>query len=205
MRKHLQGRGHPPALLFLGVWMACEALLHGGALAKSPPMKLPATPQNNKAPVSFRMDALTANLKGQSVVGCGNVVVRQDIWLLCCDRFEAQSSADGQLRTLRCIGRVRGAIDGRNLWADEALFTPNDHLIVLTGHPRVTQGMGHLEGSKMTVRTDTQAIAILGPKGLIAPEGRQAAGASPIDPARPQDTATFLQGPLADRCPWPWP
>jgi len=200
MRLVLQGRGHPPALLFVPVVLLLLAGSYGPAGASAAPT--PSLGDALASPaaagkVAFRMDTLVADLKGHAVRGLGHVVVRQDLWLLCCDQFEAQADAAGAWQSMRCTGRVRGYYDGRNLWADRADFSPAAHALTLTGRPRITQGPSHLEGTKMTVRTDTEHVHVVGPRGAMVTEPAGAPG--PTSPA-----PNFLTGPLPATCPWPW-
>ena len=190
MRLILQGRGNPPALLFV-------LLVLLAPIASSPAAGAPAAIAPVAGSVAFRMDTLKADLKGHAVAGLGHVVVRQDLWLLCCDQFEATTDPSGAWQSMRCLGRVRGYYDGRKLWADRADFVPGAHALTLTGRPRITQGQSHLEGVKMTVRTDTEHVHVVGPKGTMVTDRAE------IQP--PQSAApNFLTGPLPTRCPWPW-
>jgi lipopolysaccharide transport protein LptA len=141
------------------------------------------------------MDTLEADLKGHAIHGLGHVVVRQDLWLLCCDQFEATTDETGAWQSMRCKGQVRGYYNGRKLWADRADFSPGAHALTLTGRPRITQGHSHLEGAKMIVRTDTEHVHVVGPKGAMVTE--------PTD-SPPNPPPNFLTGPLPSTCPWPW-
>lgn len=155
--------------------------------------------------MAFRMDAMTATLKGHAVRGTGAVIVRQMPWLLCCDTFSAQADAQGLWQQVTCRGRVRGFAAGRQLWAKQAVFSPQAHTLTLTGEPRLTQGEGHLTGTKMVIFTDRQEVQVVRPRGAMSPASVQSDAAAPAPATAETPWPEFLTGPLPDSCPWPWP
>ena len=196
----LQGRGHPPALLFLGTLLCVLGSSQAWAKpAALPPHRLaPSSPETGR--VSFRMDNLSANLKGRTLNGLGNVVVRQDAWLLCCDALEATADAAGAWQHMRCVGHVRAYHAGRRVWAETAHFEPERQTLTLTGRPRITQGVSHIEGQRIVLHTGSHEAQIVGPKGTVA----QADAQEPSPAAAASGPEFFLTEPLPDQCPWPW-
>lgn len=197
----LQGRGYPPALLFL---LSLIGTLGPSRAWAKPAAPLPKTlldlGSETQSRVSFRMDSLSANLKGRTLTGRGNVVVRQDTWLLCCDGFEAQADARGAWQNMLCLGQVRAYHSGRKIWADRAQFEPQRRTLTLTGRPRITQGSSHIEGARIVLHTDSHEAEVQKPQGAMSASSATSAKETPGEP----EQADFLNHPLPDRCPWPW-
>lgn len=142
-----------------------------------------------QGPVPFRGDRLELDGKSFRIALRGNVIIRSDNLLLCCERFDGQADSQWQWQTLHCVGDVRGFIDGRWLWGDEGTYLTGPGLLEVRGRPLLKQGESWFTGAALTVEVPTQRVSLTRPRGVL---DRTPVGVPPA-----------LSAELPARCPLP--
>ena len=202
----------------VAVVLALAALLCGTPVAAGP--RAGAT--NAKAPplaeggqvraVNFRCDGLQLLDRGRRVRCTGNVVLREQDLLVCCDALDAEADVTGSWRAVHCVGGVRVAQQDARVWAERADYAPQQGLLTLRGAPQLQRGRSVLHGEQVRLwrgvgagdgAGDGEVLAEIDrPRGLV-----QAADAPPAANARPapnpESAPAWSTGPLPPVCPLP--
>jgi lipopolysaccharide transport protein LptA len=130
------------------------ALLIGAALLASgeaPPSKAPpqktSTLNSDQHPVDMTSrGGLKVDLKKQIGVAKGDVLIRREDVLVCCDEAEAHYNGD-QIERVECRGRVVIVRkDGTKARADVAVFEADKDVVTLKGAARVRSPEADLAG-----------------------------------------------------------
>ena len=80
--------------------------------------------------------------------------------------FDAQSEP----QSVTAVGNVRIEQPGRTAFAQQAVYTVTNGLLVLTGEPRIVRGADTLRGAKITFKRDQDRVLCEGDVTLrIAP------------------------------------
>lgn len=92
---------------------------------------------------------LTVDLERQLGIARGDVVIRRDDVIVCCDEAEARYS-EGSLERVTCRGRVVIVRPGgTRAAATEAVFIAREDTVTLTGGARVVTEAAELEGERI--------------------------------------------------------
>ncbi len=126
------------------------------------------TKSKKEEPIPFRCDRMAMDGKNYSVSCQGNVLIKYDTLLLCCDTFSARANKDWEWQTLDCKGRVRAYMDDRWLWGDEGRYLVGDEKLEISGDPLLKQGRSWFTGSKVEVYSKTQTVQLIKPRGTLA-------------------------------------
>ncbi|MBN8631935.1 MAG: LptA/OstA family protein [Rhodobacterales bacterium] len=108
--------------------------------------------QDTSLPVEVQADQLAVNNADGSAVFTGNVVVTQGEMKLAADEVKVSYGANQTaIETLVASGGVTVTNLGDAVEAQEALYTIDSGVIVLTGEVLLTQGPSAMSGSKLTI------------------------------------------------------
>lgn len=146
------------------VSMFTIATLVSAALVAPP--RATTLPQQ-QGPVPFRCDGLKMDGKAHSVRCAGNVVVRYGTMLLCCNHFTAHADDSWHWQTMRCAGDVRGYLDGRWVWGNQADYVTATGMLRVTGKPLLKQGTTWFAGSALAVDVPRERISLAHPTGVL--------------------------------------
>ncbi len=119
-------------------------------------------------PIPFRCDRMSMDGKNYTVSCRGNVLIKYDSLLLCCDTFTARANKDWEWQSLDCQGRVRAYMDERWLWGDSGHYSVGEEKLEISGNPLLRQGRSWFTGSKVNVYSKTQTVQLEQPRGTLA-------------------------------------
>lgn len=106
---------------------------------------------------------------------------------LSCDELEVRMDAERRIDSLRCEGKavVEDPVNGRTVRGDEALYTPGDRLVLISGTPVVLEQRDgtEMEGRRLRYDLDTGQVRILSEPRADRPEPETA----PADAVEPGD------------------
>lgn len=112
--------------------------------------------QDTTLPVDIGADQLAVNNADGTAVFSGNVLVGQGEMRLAAARVEVTYGADGRsIQSLRATGGVTISNLADAAEAQEALYTIDSGVVVLTGDVLLTQGQSALSGQKLTLDLKT--------------------------------------------------
>lgn len=143
-------------------------------------------------PLDFRCDEMNLESKPNRVSCTGNVVARRDTLLVCCDRFEGAADNQWQWRSFKCVNDVRAVRGSELMWSDQALFNLDTGELMLTGRPRLRRGPNLIDGTEISIETETDRARVIRPRGRLAPDASE----TPFAFAIPK-------GQLPAKCPLP--
>jgi len=127
------------------------SLLMGSSLAIAEPMTVDA-------------DKMELFQQAQRVDFYGNVVAHRDNMVLNADKMKVwYASIDGQtkLKKAKANGHVIIITPTQQGSADQAIFTTNDHMLVLTGHAKMQSKQSVLQGEVIQYNTITEDVKVL--------------------------------------------
>lgn len=108
--------------------------------------------QDTTLPVEIGADQLAVNNADGKAVFSGNVLVGQGEMRLAADRVEVTYGTDGRsIQMLKATGGVTVSNLADAAEAEEALYTIDSGVVVLTGDVLLTQGQSALSGQKLTL------------------------------------------------------
>lgn len=163
------------------------------ALLAAQPARAPESArQAPTGPLDFRCDTMNLESKPNRVSCTGNVVARRDNLLVCCERFEGDADNQWQWQTFRCIKDVRAVRGTELMWSDEARFNLENGELVLTGHPRMRRGPNLLDGTEISIETETDRARVIRPRGRLVPDAEE------LPPS-----VAVPEGELPQKCPLP--
>ena len=165
-----------------------SSLLSGSATSTTP------SADSAPKPVDFVCDSMEVQDKPRSLQCSGNVVLRQDNLILCCDRFTGFMDQNSRWTQFHCQDKVRASRNGELMWSREARFIIKESRLTLTGKPILQRGNDILQGQKIVVRTDQDRVNIVKPEGRIRPRN---------EVVTRQNPQWATSGKLPHRCPLP--
>ena len=127
---------------------------------------------------------LWVDLKKQTGIAKGDVVVRRDDVTVCCDRAEA-TFMKNEVQRVECTGNVVIVRpDGTRAHADKAVFEASTDTVTLTGKARVTSTAADLEGESIVYDIATDKLEVQGSKARFRykPEAEAAEKGRPCPP-----------------------
>ena len=130
-------------------------------------------------PIDFRCDGMQLDRANGRHTCQGNVIIRQDDVLLCCQELEGIADAEGRWLTATCRGDVRLRRADDLAWADEAVYRPERRQLVLQGTPLLRRGASVMLGERILVNLDSTQVHITAPRGHVQPESISLAGTAP--------------------------
>ncbi len=102
-----------------------------------------------------------------------------------CDDLEILMDAERRVESLFCEGNtvVEDPVNGRTVRGSEALYTPGDRLVLISGAPVVLEQRDgtEMEGRRLRYNLDTGVVRILSEPRTSGPEAVLADPAEPID------------------------
>jgi lipopolysaccharide export system protein LptA len=138
---------HFGAVLALGL-----VLCAGMAFGQAATIAFGGLKQDTSLPVDIGADQLSVNNADGTAVFSGNVLVGQGEMRLAAARVEVTYGADGRsIQTLKAMGGVTISNLADAAEAQEALYTIDSGVVVLTGDVLLTQGQSALSGQKLTL------------------------------------------------------
>lgn len=142
-------RHYGPALA-MGLFLT-GALVGGQAIAQEANLAFGGLKQDTTLPVEVGADQLTVNNADGTAVFTGNVKVSQGDMRLAADRVEVTYGADGRsIQMMKAIGGVTISNLTDAAEAQEALYTIESGVVVLTGDVLLSQGQSAVSGQKLT-------------------------------------------------------
>ncbi|MEZ5798855.1 MAG: LptA/OstA family protein [Paracoccaceae bacterium] len=128
------------------------AALSGPAAAQQAKIAFGGLAQDTSLPVEVEADTLSVNNADGTAVFEGNVLVGQGEMRLTAARVSVEYGKDGKsIARLNATGGVTIANLADAAEAQEALYTIDSGLIVMTGDVLLTQGASALSGQKLTI------------------------------------------------------
>lgn len=121
--------------------------------------------QSDTRPVEMSSDGgMSIDLKRKIGRAKGDVLIKRDDVLVCCDEAEAHYLAN-QIESVTCKGRVVIVRpDGTRATANLAVFIAAEDKITLTGKARVVAEAGDLAGEKIVYDIGTDQLEVEGGK-----------------------------------------
>lgn len=160
----------------------CLVLWSGAALAQGTAIELGTTPVNPDAPVEITADSLSVDRETGFAIFTGNVRVVQEQMTLSADVIEvryteadkAQPGEEGGVDQVDAKGNVI-FINGEDVAeSDNAVLTPRDDRVVMTGNVLLTQGPTVIAGERMVFNLATGAGRMEGRvRTVIRPGGSE--------------------------------
>lgn len=139
------------AALATGVVLAL-APVAGPVLAQGASVAFGGLKQDTTLPVEIGADQLRVNNADGTAVFSGNVLVGQGEMRLAAGRVEVTYGTDGRsIQQLKATGGVTISNLADAAEAQEALYTIDSGVVVLTGDVLLTQGDSALSGQKLTL------------------------------------------------------
>jgi len=127
------------------------SLLMGNSLAIAQPMTVDA-------------DKMELFQQAQRADFYGSVEVHRENMVLKADKMNVwYESMDGEtkLKKAQANGHVMITTPTQKGWADQAVFTANNHILVLTGHAKMENEQSVLQGEKIQYNTITEDVKVL--------------------------------------------
>jgi lipopolysaccharide export system protein LptA len=108
-------------------------------------------------PVEITADLFTVEENTQEAVFTGNVIVVHPTVKVWADKVVALYGAGGtsDIRSFEATGGVRLVTSEQDATGDQAVFTPGDQLLRLTGNVQVTNASGTIEAGELVVNLET--------------------------------------------------
>ena len=136
---------HRAFILMLG-------LAAGMAQAQQATIAFDDLEQDTTQPVEVTADQLAVNNANGSAVFSGNVQVKQGEMTLAADKVDVRYGTDqSQIKELLASGGVTITNLADKARADEAIYTIETGVIVLTGNVRLAQAGSTMQGQKLTI------------------------------------------------------
>lgn len=142
-------------MAFFGKSLALAALLAlcGPVAAQEAKIAFGGLAQDTSLPVEVQADMLSVNNADGTAVFSGNVLVGQGEMRLAAAKVAVEYDKDGKsIARLHATGGVTIANLADAAEAQEALYTIDSGVIVLTGDVLLTQGTSALSGQKLTIQ-----------------------------------------------------
>ena len=142
-------------MAFFGKSLALAALLAlcGPVAAQEAKIAFGGLAQDTSLPVEVQADTLSVNNADGTAVFEGNVLVGQGEMRLAAAKVAVEYDKDGKsIARLHATGGVTIANLADAAEAQEALYTIDSGVIVLTGDVLLTQGASALSGQKLTIQ-----------------------------------------------------
>ena len=142
-------------MAFFGKSLALAALLAlcGPVAAQEAKIAFGGLAQDTSLPVEVQADTLSVNNADGTAVFEGNVLVGQGEMRLAAAKVAVEYDKDGKsIARLHATGGVTIANLADAAEAQEALYTIDSGVIVLTGDVLLTQGTSALSGQKLTIQ-----------------------------------------------------
>ena len=142
-------------MTFFGKSLALAALLAlcGPVAAQEAKIAFGGLAQDTSLPVEVQADTLSVNNADGTAVFSGNVLVGQGEMRLAAAKVTVEYDKDGKaIARLHATGGVTIANLADAAEAQEALYTIDSGVIVLTGDVLLTQGASALSGQKLTIQ-----------------------------------------------------
>lgn len=132
---------------------ALLAALAGPGAAQEAKVAFGGLAQDTSLPVEVQADTLSVNNADGTAVFSGNVLVGQGEMRLAAAKVTVEYDKDGKaIARLHATGGVTIANLADAAEAQEALYTIDSGVIVLTGDVLLTQGASALSGEKLTIQ-----------------------------------------------------
>lgn len=124
------------------------------------------------------IDAQSAELRAaeKKIIAVGEVVAVHGGYTLRCPRAVADFDDESGQRRIRLITATGGvAVDNgrRKARGDQAVFDDTARTIVLTGSPEVIEGTSRVQGNRIVLNVDTDAVDIRQPRAHLPATGAQ--------------------------------
>jgi lipopolysaccharide export system protein LptA len=118
---------------------------------------LAAPPALAQQPVEITADLFTVDENTQAAVFTGNVVVVHPTVKVWANKVVAHYGEGGtsDIRSFDATGSVRLVTSEQDATGDQAVFTPGDQLLRLTGNVQVTNSGGTIEAGELVVNLET--------------------------------------------------
>jgi len=142
------GAPEPAVLELKGAWLSDD----GGGSGVDAHAVVPGAP-----PLDVRGARTTWDFRTSVMVFEGQVIATRGDVRLTCDRLEVSYAGD-RIRTAVAAGAVEVSRGARVATGDAAVLTADDGKVVLTGHPRVSDGPNVLEGASITLFLDDERL-----------------------------------------------
>ncbi len=142
-------------MAFFGKSLALAALLAlcGPVAAQEAKIAFGGLAQDTSLPVEVQADMLSVNNADGTAIFEGNVLVGQGEMRLAAAKVAVEYDKDGKsIARLHATGGVTIANLADAAEAQEALYTIDSGVIVLTGDVLLTQGASALSGEKLTIQ-----------------------------------------------------
>ena len=142
-------------MTFFGKSLALAALLAlcGPVAAQEAKIAFGGLAQDTSLPVEVQADMLSVNNADGTAIFEGNVLVGQGEMRLAAAKVAVEYDKDGKsIARLHATGGVTIANLADAAEAQEALYTIDSGVIVLTGDVLLTQGASALSGQKLTIQ-----------------------------------------------------
>jgi lipopolysaccharide export system protein LptA len=142
-------------MAFFGKSLALAALLAlcGPVAAQEAKIAFGGLAQDTSLPVEVQADMLSVNNADGTAIFEGNVLVGQGEMRLAAAKVAVEYDKDGKsIARLHATGGVTIANLADAAEAQEALYTIDSGVIVLTGDVLLTQGASALSGQKLTIQ-----------------------------------------------------
>ena len=116
-----------------------------------------AAPAFGQQPVEITADLFTVDENSQEAVFTGNVVVVHPNVKVWADKVVAIYGEGGttDIESFVASGNVRLVTDEQDATGDQAVFTPADQLLRLTGNVNVVQSSGTVAAGELVVNLET--------------------------------------------------
>lgn len=103
-----------------------------------------------------------------------------------CDELEVLMDTDRRVESLLCEGEaeIDDPVNGRNVKGDEALYTPGDRLVLISGTPVILEQRDgtSMEGRRLRYNLDTGEVRILSEPRATDPAAEAEDPAIPVEP-----------------------
>lgn len=106
-------------------------------------------------PITVKSNEMTADNKGKTANFFGKVVAKQGDITIFCDKLVVNyAEKSGDVEKVEAVGNVRIVQQNRTGFANMAVYDSRNGRIVLTGTPRVVQGVNSISGKVITYYVD---------------------------------------------------
>lgn len=163
-------------LIFAGVaGLILAALSPAGVFAQGASVSLGVQDHDSSQPVEITSQELSVDQEAGTATFTGDVIVGQGGITMTCDRMVVEYAPDetgqNQIKVIRMFGGVTFISADEAAEADNAVYTLEDEVIVMTGNVLVTQGATALSADKLTYNLATGSGVMEGRVKTILQQG----------------------------------
>jgi lipopolysaccharide export system protein LptA len=134
---------------------------HAGVVYSRADTASPVAGETSTTPIHIVSDRMEANIKEKWIAFIGNVVATQEDAVVQAERLKifyisdnsAAANADA-IKKIIADGNVKIVTGIKTATGDHAVYTADDHVLILTGHSKAWSGENVVAGSKITLFLD---------------------------------------------------